>query len=144
LNLGDVISSAKNLFTATPGITITFHNDDLERKVFSDRQQIIRAFSNLIKNAIQAIPEDREGKIDIEIGTKNNFHVVSISDNGTGIAEEQRSKIFTPSFTTKTSGTGLGLAIVKNSMEQIGGRVWFETKEGAGTTFFVELPTVAQ
>jgi two-component system nitrogen regulation sensor histidine kinase NtrY len=140
LNLADAISSAKNLFTATAGITITFHDDGIERRIYADRQQMIRAFSNLIKNAIQAIPEDREGKIDIKIDTANNYHVVSISDNGTGIEEEQRSKIFTPSFTTKTSGTGLGLAIVKNTIEQIGGKVWFETNSSEGTSFYMQLP----
>ncbi|MDQ6610055.1 MAG: HAMP domain-containing histidine kinase, partial [Bacteroidota bacterium] len=66
--------------------------------------------------------------------------IISISDNGEGIPEEMQSKIFTPNFTTKTSGTGLGLAMCKNIVEQAGGHIWFETAEGQGTTFFVQLP----
>ena len=57
-----------------------------------------------------------------------------------GIPEEMRSKIFTPNFTTKTSGTGLGLAMSKGIVEQAKGEIWFETKAGEGSTFFVELP----
>ena len=55
-----------------------------------------------------------------------------------------RSKIFTPNFTTKTSGTGLGLAMSKGIVEQAHGRIWFETKTGEGTTFFVELPLASE
>jgi signal transduction histidine kinase len=140
LILSDTLSSSIHLFSGTPGITIFFHDDNKERKINADRQQMIRLFSNLIKNAMQAIPENKEGRIDVNAQTTNCFHLVSISDNGTGIPEEQRSKIFTPNFTTKTSGMGLGLAIVKSTAEQAGGRVWFETKENEGTTFFVEFP----
>jgi two-component system, NtrC family, nitrogen regulation sensor histidine kinase NtrY len=140
LSLRDIITSALNLFSTTPGITILFPDDGKERKVLADRKQMVRLFSNLIKNAVQAIPPDRQGRINVNAETHNGFHRVSVSDNGTGIPAEQRLKIFTPSFTTKTSGMGLGLAIVKSSVEQAGGKVWFETKEGEGTTFFVELP----
>jgi signal transduction histidine kinase len=65
---------------------------------------------------------------------------VAIADNGDGIPQEMQVKIFTPNFTTKTSGTGLGLAMCKGIVEQAGGRIWFATKEGEGTTFFVQLP----
>jgi signal transduction histidine kinase len=63
-----------------------------------------------------------------------------VKDNGHGIPEDMQSKIFTPNFTTKTSGTGLGLAMCKGIVEQSHGRIWFETSEGMGTSFFVELP----
>ena len=69
-----------------------------------------------------------------------DFVIVSVVDNGEGIPAETQSKIFTPNFTTKTSGTGLGLAMCKSIAEQAGGTIWFETKEGEGTTFFVQLP----
>ena len=68
--------------------------------------------------------------------------LVKVKDNGNGIPEEMQAKIFTPNFTTKTSGTGLGLAMSKGIVEQARGRIWFETKAGEGTTFFVELPVV--
>ena len=65
---------------------------------------------------------------------------ISIKDNGEGIPEGMQSKIFMPNFTTKSSGTGLGLAMCKGIVEQVKGRIWFETTRGAGTTFHVELP----
>jgi len=65
---------------------------------------------------------------------------ISIKDNGEGIPQEMHSKIFIPNFTTKSSGTGLGLAMCKGIAEQAGGRIWFETTTGEGSTFYVELP----
>jgi signal transduction histidine kinase len=67
---------------------------------------------------------------------------VSIKDNGEGIAPEMQSRIFVPNFTTKSSGTGLGLAMCKGIVEQAQGKIWFETEQGRGTTFHVELPVV--
>jgi signal transduction histidine kinase len=63
-----------------------------------------------------------------------------VKDNGSGIPVELRDKLFSPSFTTKTSGMGLGLAIVKNIVENFSGKIWFETKLQKGTTFFLEIP----
>jgi signal transduction histidine kinase len=63
-----------------------------------------------------------------------------VKDNGEGIPEETRAKIFVPNFTTKTSGTGLGLAMCKSIVEQAGGNIWFNTETNQGTTFFVQLP----
>ena len=66
--------------------------------------------------------------------------MITVSDNGTGIPVELREKLFSPSFTTKTSGIGLGLAIVKNIAENFAGKVWFETELDEGTTFYLEIP----
>ena len=66
--------------------------------------------------------------------------IVEIQDNGTGISPETEKKLFQPNFTTKTSGTGLGLAIVKNIVEDAGGAIWFYSKVGKGTSFFVSFP----
>ncbi|MGN6163074.1 MAG: ATP-binding protein, partial [Flavisolibacter sp.] len=74
---------------------------------------------------------------------KGHSIIITIKDNGEGIPEDMRSKIFTPNFTTKTSGTGLGLAMCKSIVEQAKGHVWFETEEGKGTTFFVQLPIIS-
>jgi signal transduction histidine kinase len=65
---------------------------------------------------------------------------INITDNGKGIPEELQSKLFTPSFTTKSSGMGLGLSIVKNIIESFGGNITFNTKVNHGTTFIIELP----
>jgi nitrogen fixation/metabolism regulation signal transduction histidine kinase len=112
--------------------------------VNADREQLSRAIINLIKNAIQAIPEGLKGKIDISLSRREQMIVISVSDNGTGIPVELRDKLFSPSFTTKTSGMGLGLAIVKNIVENFSGRIWFETELEKGTTFYIEIPVYEQ
>ena len=68
--------------------------------------------------------------------------IISISDNGKGISDDIKENIFQPYFTTKTSGTRLGLAMTRKIIEFWKGQIWFETKEGAGTTFFIKLPVV--
>jgi len=108
--------------------------------VFADKEQLLQVFNNLIKNAIQAIPDNVEGLIKIELFTSENTVKVKVADNGKGISDELKDKLFTPNFTTKTSGMGLGLTIAKNIVENANGTIWFETEIGKGTTFFVELP----
>jgi signal transduction histidine kinase len=108
--------------------------------VIADKEQLLRVFNNLIKNAIQAIPEDKEGLIVLGIKRTQTSFIASVSDNGNGIPEELHDKIFIPNFTTKTSGMGLGLAIVKSIVDSSGGTIWFETKEDEGSVFYVELP----
>jgi signal transduction histidine kinase len=68
--------------------------------------------------------------------------ILKVADNGEGIPDNMKSKIFMPNFTTKSSGTGLGLAMSKTIVEQARGKIWFETMEGKGTIFFVELPVL--
>jgi len=106
----------------------------------ADRTHINRLFTNLIQNALQAIPEGTQANIVIEETIRDNKILITVMDNGGGIPAELRSKIFTPNFTTKTSGTGLGLAMCKGIVEESKGNIWFQTSLGEGTTFFVELP----
>lgn len=105
-----------------------------------DKGYLTRTLTNLIKNGIQAIPEDRLGKIRIEAHKEGDHMHLWVSDNGTGINEEQKEKIFMPYYSTKVIGMGLGLPIVKSMIESGGGKLWFQTKEGEGTTFHVLLP----
>ncbi|HEX5669363.1 MAG TPA: HAMP domain-containing sensor histidine kinase, partial [Chitinophagaceae bacterium] len=111
--------------------------------VRADRTQINRLFTNLLQNAVEAIPEDTKGEIVVTEEVINNEVVIGVSDNGSGIPEEMESKIFSPNFTTKTSGTGLGLAMCKGIVENAKGRIWFNTCPGNGTTFHVALPLEA-
>jgi two-component system, NtrC family, nitrogen regulation sensor histidine kinase NtrY len=108
----------------------------------ADRTHINRLFTNLLQNAMQSVPEDKQPVIRVENYLSDNRVMITVTDNGSGIPEEMQSKIFTPNFTTKTSGTGLGLAMCKGIVEQAGGRIWFETKLDVGTAFYVELPVV--
>jgi two-component system nitrogen regulation sensor histidine kinase NtrY len=110
--------------------------------VFADKEQLSRVFGNLIKNAIQSVPENRTGKIEVELSIRNKFVIVAIRDNGKGIPDTIRDKLFQPNFTTKTSGMGLGLAIVKNIINNIGGNIYYETELNKGTNFYVELPVL--
>ena len=107
--------------------------------VMVDKDLMIRVFNNLIKNAIQSIPETREGKIDISIKEIGEKYRIAIKDNGSGIPDEMISKMFVPNFTTKSTGTGLGLAMVKQIMETHHGSIKFETEIDKETIFYLEL-----
>ena len=109
--------------------------------ILADKEQLARVFINIIKNAIQSVPPERRGLVEVRLDVKDNEQtIISIKDNGNGIAEEMKTKLFIPNFTTKTSGMGLGLAITKNIVEQADGTIYYETEQGKGTIFFVELP----
>jgi signal transduction histidine kinase len=108
--------------------------------VFADKNALLRILNNIVKNAIQAIPTDRRGHIDVKLYKKDAVAIVQITDNGVGIPDERKDKVFLPNFTTKSSGTGLGLAICANMVESFNGRLYFESTEGVGTDFFVEIP----
>jgi nitrogen fixation/metabolism regulation signal transduction histidine kinase len=109
--------------------------------LYFDKGYLNRTLTNLVKNAIQAIPEDREGIIEVAVtvNDKNQLHL-KVIDNGTGIPKAQQEKIFLPYFSTKVIGMGLGLPIVKSMIESGGGEIWFETEENIGTTFHILLP----
>ena len=105
-----------------------------------DQTFFSRAVSNIIINALQA-KKDGQAVVEVNIGTatKNRSVVIAIHDNGKGMTQEVQERIFQPQFTTKDSGSGLGLAITKQIVTQAGGKIWFESKSGIGTTFFIEL-----
>jgi nitrogen fixation/metabolism regulation signal transduction histidine kinase len=114
-----------------------YHVDNPE--VISDRDQMVRVLNNLVTNAIQAIPEGTRGKIDVAVREFKNRIFIRVSDNGVGISESGKEKIFVPNFTTKSTGTGLGLAMVKNIVSSSGCNVFFWSKEGKGASFYIEL-----
>lgn len=141
INVQQILLNSIALFHDSENIHIDFENEATDKAyVLADKEQLLRVFNNLIKNAIQAIPEEREGKIEISLKKENLFYIISIKDNGIGIAEDDLNKIFVPNFTTKTGGMGLGLAMVKSIIESSGGKIGFETDPGVGSTFFVALP----
>lgn len=113
---------------------------DVKSDLNFDRSYFNRIAGNLIKNAMQAIPEGREGKIEVVANEDEEWIVITVNDNGSGIPEEQQPKIFMPYFSTKISGMGLGLPIVKNMIESGGGSISFVTQKNTGTTFTVKLP----
>ena len=122
---------------------IYFEADEAEIITKIDRTQLIRIITNLVKNAIQAIPENEpEPKIEVKVYRENNNAKIIVKDNGVGISMENKNRIFEPKFTTKTSGMGLGLGIIKNIVENYHGTITFQSEKGNGTTFLVTLPII--
>jgi signal transduction histidine kinase len=135
-----LIQQSAALFRDQSDCKISFETDQQECIIKADPNQILRVFNNLIKNALQAIPDDRQGRIRIKLTILDNSCEICFQDNGTGISNESQTRIFSPNFTTKTAGMGLGLAMVKNIIDNSSGHIRFETELGKGTTFFVSLP----
>ncbi|MCX6295172.1 MAG: HAMP domain-containing sensor histidine kinase [Bacteroidetes bacterium] len=141
INIKEIIVNTIALFHDSENLAITFETEiSAEAFVFADKEQLLRVFNNLIKNAVQAIPEEQKGEIIVSLKKEKQQFLISVFDNGNGIDNDVIDKIFVPNFTTKTGGMGLGLAMVKNIVETANGRIWFETKSGKGTTFYVTLP----
>ena len=139
--INELVKNCSELFKETENSELTFI-DKTQEKYFVevDKDQCVRVCTNLIKNAQQSIPESGMGKIEIELFIKNKQIILKVKDNGTGIAPEAMDKIFVPNFSTKSEGMGLGLAMVKNIVESFDGKIWFETTQNAGTSFYVSLP----
>lgn len=111
-----------------------------ESYVMIDNKHSMQMFSNLFSNAIQSIPEETFGEVHVTFDKEDGFAVIAIKDNGCGIPEEVREKIFVPNFTTKTSGMGLGMAIVKSVLDAAKSEIYFETELNVGTTFYIKIP----
>ncbi len=138
LNLVQVCKTAIEIFNED---YIIFKTSENEIYTFFDRTQLTRIVTNLVKNAIQSIPENQEIKsVVVEILKEDTNFVLKISDNGIGISTENAAYIFEPKFTTKNSGMGLGLAIIKKIIENYNGSITFESEEKKGTQFTVKLP----
>ncbi|NND14741.1 MAG: GHKL domain-containing protein, partial [Eudoraea sp.] len=115
-----------------------------EEKIIAklDKTQLVRVVTNLVKNAIQAMPDIENPLIEVSVvGEDENVKII-VADNGIGIADEVKEMIFEPKFTTKSSGTGLGLGMVKNIVETYNGTIHFASKPGKGTVFTVTLPKI--
>ncbi|MEO6348374.1 MAG: ATP-binding protein [Aquaticitalea sp.] len=137
LNVVNIVKLALDIFSED---YIFFNADEDEIIAQFDRTQLIRVVTNLVKNAIQAIPEDRDPKIMVTVMSENENVNICVMDNGIGISEQNKAKVFEPKFTTKTSGMGLGLAMVKNIVETYNGSITFTSEHGKGTTFTVSFP----
>lgn len=121
---------------------IHFSSDEEELIARFDRTQLIRLLTNLIKNSIQAIRErDPENpRIEVRVFEENDNAVITVMDNGVGVSEENKNKIFEPKFTTKSSGMGLGLAMVKKIIETCNGSITFTSVENETTIFKLAFP----
>jgi two-component system nitrogen regulation sensor histidine kinase NtrY len=145
VDLKDILRSSIELFNETKEIEIVFNDNNIETALINaDKEQLLRVFNNLIKNGIQSIPDNQEGKIEVLLSLVTDQYVVEIKDNGSGIPEDQQDKIFVPNFTTKSTGMGLGLAMVRNIVDNLTGKVWFDTEVDKGTSFYVSIPAIKE
>jgi two-component system nitrogen regulation sensor histidine kinase NtrY len=120
-----------------PTIHVTTDLDSSVGVVAADGEQLGRALTNLLVNAIDAMPDG--GELTIRTRRANGGVRFEVSDTGQGLTEEERQRLFTPYYTTKQHGTGLGLAIVQSVVADHHGRIWVDSEPGRGTTFHIEL-----
>lgn len=144
LMLIPIIAQSRDVFTNTNNAEIHISNlTNKEITVEGDKDQLLRSFNNLMKNAIEAATGKDKCLIYIKITNDSDFVWVEIDDNGKGIDPELQEKIFVPNFTTKSSGTGLGLAFVKQAIENAGGTIDFKSVADHGTTFYLSFPLIS-
>jgi signal transduction histidine kinase len=141
VNLMSLINSSVGVYNGTNDIKVSC-DCDKDYSILGDKDQVLRVFNNLIKNAIQAIPNEREGWVKVAIIEENDIILVSVIDNGNGISQENQDKIFVPNFTTKNSGMGLGLAMVQKIIENMNGEITFKTTPEVGTKFILKFPLI--
>lgn len=144
LDLAEVLRNAVAVFGEYDQHKITLELNPQTAMIWADKNLLLRVFNNLIKNAIQAIPVGEKGQINIKITADSDRYSVIVQDNGIGIKQTERDKIFVPYFTTKSTGTGLGLAMSKQIIESMKGEIWFTSEPNHGTTFFVTFPKLKQ
>ena len=138
--INEIAASVHDLFRKRDDIDVKLYVPIDDIIVFADKHYLSRVLINLIKNGIQAIPNEIEGKVSISVYKSDDNAMIKVEDNGTGIPEDIREKIFQPNFTSKNSGTGLGLAICANIVESFNGKIYFETEMHHGTSFYIEIP----
>jgi two-component system nitrogen regulation sensor histidine kinase NtrY len=143
IEVGDILRSTVLLYNNNNDEHVVLKADPAKKyPCIGDGQLLSAIFTNLIINAIQSVPVDKHPQVLIEVSSTGDLVNISISDNGVGISESIRDKVFLPNFSTKDTGSGIGLAVAKRGIEHAGGRIWFETKLLVGTTFFIELPLI--
>ncbi|MDI6803533.1 MAG: ATP-binding protein [Bacteroidota bacterium] len=137
-DLNEILKEAIHLFEQYKNVNFKFNSSENEFRVNADKEELRRAFINIIRNSIQAMNE--QGTVSVIVEQVDKNVQINIHDTGQGISDEIKSKIFEPNFSTKTDGMGLGLAIVKKTIDDSGGAISFITNKDTGTTFIITLP----
>jgi two-component system nitrogen regulation sensor histidine kinase NtrY len=144
VQVNEVVRGAAQLFQAqlqTPGrapISCRLELDERLTPIAADAELLHRAVSNLVLNAIDAMPEG--GAMTLLTRADGAKTIIEVSDTGSGLTPEECQRIFTPYYTSKRHGTGLGLAIVQSVVSDHGGRISVQSRPGHGATFLIELP----
>lgn len=140
-DLAELVGNLVNLYDNEENITFRYVYDAQRDHTFNgDKTNLNSAVGNLIKNAVQAIGNAPNGQITVRLDDRGDRFVVSVKDNGKGIKEEDKNMIFLPNFTTKSSGSGVGLSLTYNIVKAAGGTISFDSTEGEGAEFVIELP----
>jgi len=137
-NISEILNKVVSLFKADNN-DIKLRMPDQEIHALVDKKIIERIFNNMLINALQSAKPQEPLSIEVELSASKNKATISFKDNGIGIPDDLLHKIFLPNFTTKEEGSGIGLAIAKRGIEYAGGKIWVESEESLGTTFFIEL-----
>ena len=136
----DIVEATKKVVEIFEQNNITLETSNENIFVKLDKEQWIRVMTNLIKNSIQSIPHDRESNIQVKITDSTKKVKIIVSDNGLGVSNKNREKIFEPKFTTKSDGMGLGLGIVRSIINSHRGKISYKSKNKKGTDFTISLP----
>ena len=141
LDLAELVGNVVNLYDNKENIVFGFIFDQTKDYTFNgDKTNLNSAVGNLVKNATQAIGTKNDGKIEVRLEATEKTFVIAVKDNGKGIKEEDKGRIFLPNFTTKTGGSGVGLSLTYNIVQAAGGTIDFESTEGEGAEFVITLP----
>jgi signal transduction histidine kinase len=144
VDVNEVVRAAVRLFDAqrtapgAPAISAVVELGDSTGTIHADAGQLARAVQNLVLNAIDAMPSG--GTLTVRTTRGADAVRLEVSDTGEGLTDEERTRLFTPYYTTKRHGTGLGLAIVQSVVSDHRGKIWVESEPGHGATFKIELP----
>lgn len=144
VDLNEIVHGVIKLYDAQlrgngrPQIQPAIDLPERELVLSGDAEQLRRALSNLVLNAIDAMPDG--GTLRIRASKNDDRVHISVSDSGQGLTEEECSRLFTPYYTTKQHGTGLGLAIVQSVISDHHGKISVVSAPGQGATFLIDLP----
>jgi signal transduction histidine kinase len=138
LDINVVIADVFSIVPIPKNLQVQIHVETGFPIICASYQMLKRALSNLVQNAVQAMPEG--GKLTVTASVKSNRAEITVEDSGDGIPEAVKTNLFKPLFTTKSKGQGLGLAVVKRLVEAQGGKIFFESEKGLGAKFIIQLP----
>jgi len=144
VNLSEVLDATLGIYQNQEHIIFKTEFPDEPPFISGDRKQLVRVFTNLFNNSIEAIGKDSEGTIRIRIERESGAWVTEITDTGRGIPVDEADKIFQPYFTTKSGGTGLGLAIVKGILQSMNGSISVSSVPQKGATITIRLPIFSE
>jgi len=138
IGLHQLVNKTLSSLTVPENVKVSIMIEEDFPKLMLDPTLMQRVFSNLITNAVQAMPNG--GKLTIRASKKEETTLISVEDTGEGISDANLSKLFTPLFTTKAKGQGFGLPVCKRMVEAHDGNITVESEVGKGSTFTIKIP----